>query len=122
VAVRLRMGVVVVVRAPGEVVRRLRLRRLRVAREGRARTLELVVVNGGNVTEPLRRAQIVLSRIAGGGRLATLFATARELRPHTRGVLDFRLGRRLHGVAAARVVIPSEPGRAVTRRTFRLRL
>ena len=35
VSVRLRLGVVVVVRAPGAVVRRLKLRRLRLARRGR---------------------------------------------------------------------------------------
>ena len=121
VAVRLRMGVVVVVRAPGKVVRRLRLPRLRVAREGAARALQLVVVNAGNVTEPLRRVRIVLSR-ARRRRLATLSASPRDLRPHTRGVLEFHLRARLRGWLIASVVVPAEPGRPITRRAFRLRL
>ena len=53
-AVRVRMGVVVVVRAPGAVVRHLELRGLRVARSGRIRMLELGVANVGTSPSRLR--------------------------------------------------------------------
>jgi hypothetical protein len=118
VSVRLRLGVVVLVRAPGAVVRRLRLGRLRVSRRG----LELVVVNAGNVTERLRRVRAVLSRLPSRRRISAVAAGARELRPHTRGLVEFRLRTGIHGLATAHVVIPAEPGRPELRRTYRLRL
>ena len=68
VSVRLRLGVVVVVRAPGAVVRRL------------------------------------------------------KLRPHTRGLLEFRLHAGANGPITARVVVPAEPGRPRIRRTYRIRI
>ena len=121
VLVRLRLGVVVVVRAPGAVVRRLKLGRLRVARRGGRRALELVVVNAGNVTEGLRRVRTFVSRPT-GRRIARLAAPARELRPLTRGLLEFHLRTGVRGPVTARVVVPAEPGRAVIRRTYRLRI
>jgi hypothetical protein len=120
VSVQLRLGVIVDVRAPGSVVRRLRLGRLRVARGPGGRALELVVVNGGNVTERLLRARAVLLR--GSSRVDTVSAGARELRPKTRGVLEFRLRPWVRGPVAARVVIPAERGRPAIRRTFHVRL
>jgi hypothetical protein len=120
VAVRLRMGVVVVVRAPGKVVRRLELRRLRVAGRRKVQGLEVVVANRGNVTESLTQPRAVISRR--GRWIATLVATSRELRPRTSGILEFRFRRRLRGLMAARVVIAAAPGRAVLRRTYRFRV
>jgi hypothetical protein len=122
VAVRLRMGVVVVVRTPGKVVRRLELRRLRVARRGRGRALELVVANRGNITESMARARAVLSRARSGRRVATLFATSRELRPRTSGILEFRFRGRSRGRMTVRIVIPAESGRSHLQRTYRIRL
>jgi hypothetical protein len=122
VGVRLRLGVVVVVRAPGAVIRRLELRGLRVARRGRARVLELVVANRGNVTEALGRALTVLSRERRGGHRTVLVATSRDLRPRTRGIVEFRLRGRRHGWTAARVLIPAADGRKPLSRTYRLRL
>ncbi|HSS81966.1 MAG TPA: hypothetical protein VLK24_12315 [Gaiellaceae bacterium] len=120
VSVRLRLGVVVVVRAPGAVIRRVELGRLRVVRRGGRRTLELAVVDSGNVTERLLRVRATLLRSS--RRLATVGAGARELRPHTRGLLEFRLPRSANGVVTARVVVPAAPGRRVIRRTYRLRI
>jgi len=122
VSVRLRLGVVVVVRAPGAVVRRLKLRRLRLARRGRRRALELVVVNSGNVTERLLHARASLSRPWSRRRIAIVAASARELRPHTRGLLEFRLRAGANGPITARVVVPAEPGRPTIRRTYRIRI
>jgi hypothetical protein len=122
VAVRVRLGVVVVVRAPGKVVRRLELRALRVARRRYGRALELVIANRGNVTESLRRAHAVVSHARTGRRVATLVARSRELRPRTMGIVEFRLRGRPHGWMTARVVIPAESGRRRLQRTFRIRL
>ena len=122
VAVRVRLGVIVVVRAPGKVVRRLELRRLRAARHGRRRSIELRVANRGDVTEELARVHVTITRARTGRRLAALVAAQRDLRPHTQGILEFRLRRRLHGAVSARVVIPAAPGRAAIRRTYTMRL
>jgi len=122
VSVRLRLGVVVVVRAPGAVVRRLELRRLRLARRGGTRALELVAVNSGNVTERLLHVRATLSRPASGRRIMTVGATARELRSHTRGLLEFRLRTGANGPVTVRVVVPGEPGRPVIRQTYRIRI
>jgi hypothetical protein len=121
VSVRLRLGVVVVVRAPGAVVRRLKLRRLRVARRTGKRALELAVVNSGNVTERLLHVRVTLSRPS-RRLIATVRASDRDLRPHTRGLLEFRLRPSANGAVTARVVVPEEPGRPVIRRTYRLRI
>jgi hypothetical protein len=121
-AVRLRMGVVVVVRAPGRIVRRVELRGLRVVRRGRRRALDLFVANRGNVTESLGRARVVLSRTRTGRRLATVAAGGRDLRPRTTGVVEFRLHGRTRGLVTARVVVRAGDGRSTLRRTYRIRL
>ena len=121
VAVRMRIGVVVVVRVPGRVVRLVAVRGLRLRRVGRARALELVVVNRGNVTETLDASRIRLS-IRHGGTGTSLRPEARELRPRTRGVVQFRYRGRLAGWVTARLRLELEPGRAVVSRTFRVKL
>jgi hypothetical protein len=122
VAVRVRLGVLVVVRAPGAVVRRLELRRLRVFRRGRRRLLGLGVVNRGNVTETLARARVSIARAGAPRRFETVVARTREVRPHTRARLEFRLPTRVRGAVTARVVVPAVRGRSALRRTYRLRL
>jgi hypothetical protein len=120
-AVRVRMGVVVVVRAPGAIVRRLEVRGLRVARRGSRRTLELSVVNRGNVTESFTRSRLLLSLERGARRLARLRGDARQLRPRTGGVLQFRYRGTISGPVVARVDVSSDAGRVI-RRSFRVRL
>ena len=115
------MGVVVVVRVPGTVRRGLGLRRVRVARRGRVRALELVVANRGNVTEYFTRRGTAVSLLRRGRRIARLTAEARTLRPATVGVLEFRYPRSLAGPVLAEVDVTSQSGRAI-RRTLRLRL
>ncbi len=122
VSVRVRLGVVVLVRAPGVVVRRLELRRLRVARRRSRQALELIVANAGNVTERLLHVHAVLSRPSTRRHVGTVAAAARDLRPRTRGLFELRLRRRLSGPVTAQVVLPAAPGRPVIRRTYRLRL
>jgi hypothetical protein len=116
------MGVVVIVRAPGKVVRHLELRALHVTRRGRRRALELVVANRGNISESVRRARVVVSRARTGRRLVTLVSGSRELRPRTSGMLEFGIRRKAHGRMIVRAVVPAAPGRAQLRRTYRIRL
>jgi hypothetical protein len=122
VAVRARLGVIVVVRVPGKIVRRLRLRGLRVARRGGHRLLELRVANRGNVAEMLSRIRVSVVRARTGRRLATLAASPREVRPHTQAIVEFRYRRVLRGAVSARVLIPAVPGRSAIRRTYSIRL
>jgi len=109
VAIRMRIGVVVLVRVAGRIVHRLELGSLRVRR----RVIELVVANRGNVAE-YARVRIVLLR--GGHVLARLGSAGRTLLPHSRGIEHFRHPRRVRGWVTARVEV------GALRRTFRLRL
>lgn len=121
VAVRLRVGVVVVVRAPGRVVRRLVLGGLRVRRARGGRVLEVLVVNKGNVTESLARGRVQISLLRGGTRRA-LATEPRDLRPRTSGVLAARYGGRERGWTTVRVEIKAADGRPGVRRGFRVKL
>lgn len=120
VAVRMRIGVIVVVRAPGRVVRRLALRGLRVRPSRGARMLELLVVNRGNVTETLDRGRVRIFQR--GTARASVAADARALRPRTSGIVRFAYRGRLRGWVTARARIASEIGGPVTTRTFRVKL
>jgi hypothetical protein len=121
VALRMRIGVVVVVRAPGRVVRRLTIGPLQAHRAHGPRVLELTVVNRGNVTETLSRGRLrlVLRR---GRRQTTLFFEPRDLRPGTRGVAQIRYRGPLHGWVTARVRLRAVSGDAAVTRAYRVRL
>jgi hypothetical protein len=121
VAVRMRIGVVVVVRAPGRVVRRLTLGRLGVRRSGGNRVLELTVVNRGNLTERLGRGSVRLT-LRRGPAHARLVAEARDLRPRTGGIVQFRYRGRWRGWVDAEAEIAVEAGAPVVRRSVRVRL
>jgi hypothetical protein len=122
VAVRMRMGIVVDVRAPGTVVRRLVLRRLRVVSRARTRVLELLVANRGNVTESLASSRVRVSLSRHGRFLASLRTGERELLPRSRGVLQFRYRGAVRGWVTARTELESDFDGSVTWRTFRIRL
>lgn len=121
VAVRVRLGVVVVVRAPGKIVRRLQLLGLRVRRGERARMLELLVVNHGNVTETLRRKRVMLTLHERGRAPVRLRPETRTLRPRTRGIVTFRYRGRLRGWLTAQATVSAGHG-VVARRAYRIRL
>jgi hypothetical protein len=121
VGVRMRIGIVVVVRAPGQVVRRLVVRGARVRRARGKRVVELVVVNRGNVTETLdhRRVRVALTQ---RGATLRLRAEARELRPRTRGLVELPYRGRLSGLVTARVAIAAHQGGQAVERVFRIRM
>ena len=113
VSVRMRVGVRVVIRVPGAIVRRLRIERLRV----RGRRLEVTLANAGNVTEELARGRLRVELRRAGRLLARLHAPRRELLPHARAVLSFGSPRNVRGAVTAVVLIRDGP-----QRSFRARL
>lgn len=121
VAVRMRIGVVVVVRAPGRVIRRLALGPVHVVRHRRARVLEVLLVNRGNVTERLRRGSVRVTLLRGTTR-QILRAGVREIRPRTSGALQFRVRGTIRGWFTVRVDVSPEAARPVVVRTSRIRL
>jgi hypothetical protein len=121
VAVRMRIGIVVVVRAPGRIVRRLALGRLRVRRHRGLRVIELDVANRGNVTESLERGDVRLTLRRGSG-VTQVRADPRDLRPRTGGIAQFRYRGPLQGWVTATARIALEPGRPLAGRTYRVKL
>jgi hypothetical protein len=109
----MRLGVRVSVRVPGNIVRRVAVRGLRVRRRGRSRSLDVTVANLGDVIET-SAVTIVLS---GRGRVERVHAELREVLPHTRAILAARYSGRLRGRVLARVEVDG-----TARRSFRLRL
>jgi hypothetical protein len=119
VAVRMQIGIVVVVRVPGVVVHRVRLQGARLRRG----VLELAFRNAGNVSERLGpgRVRVVLrrgGRIVGRPRLAP-----RDLLPRANGIASAPYRGRSRGrVTVAVEVLSPGGGVRILRRTFRLRL
>jgi hypothetical protein len=120
VRVRMRVGVMVVLRVWGRIVRRLDARGLSVRRHGTLRLLELRLVNRGNVTERLGGDRLRLWLLRRGRKLATLRPTSRELLPHSTGIAVFPYRGRLRGTVLVRVAL-SPPLRG-PRRSFHVRL
>ena len=118
-AVRMRIGVVVVLRVPGRVVRRLVPLGVRVRRTGRARVLELLLANRGNVTETIDRRCVAVALVRRGHVLATLAPSVRDLLPRTRGIVELRYRGSVRGRLGAvpRLTCPRRPPR-----TFVVRL
>jgi hypothetical protein len=107
--VRLRLGVVVVVRAPGKVVRRVSAISLRVRRVGRARVLGLLLANRGTVTESVGGPCTVLWLNRRGRILVRLRAAERRILPRTRGLVELVYRGRLRGQLRA-TSPPPTPG------------
>ena len=104
-AVQLRVGVRVRIRAPGRLVRKLAVDGLRARRFNRQRALLVSLANRGNVTEQLRgRLSVTLvdhMRVISRLRLGR----ARELYPGTRAVVVLPYAGRARGVLTAIVTL-----------------
>jgi hypothetical protein len=131
VRTRTQIGLPVLVRVNGPLVRRLQVVSLRVARSKGKRTLQLVVRNRGNINERLLRRAVTVRLRRGGRTLHTLVGPARPILPGGHAVYALPLARRLSGSLAAVVTVrPAPPGVAGPRapqlrtfsRTFRLSL
>jgi hypothetical protein len=104
VGVRMRLGVVVVVRVAGEVVHRLRLTHVHVRRG----VVAVELRNRGNVVEAIGSRSLRVAIRGGGHLLATLTAAGRELLPGARGIVSLRCPPRLRG--RLRVVVQARDG------------
>ncbi|MFL5950277.1 MAG: hypothetical protein ACJ74M_01595 [Gaiellaceae bacterium] len=120
IALRMRVGVRLRVRMPGQLVRHVLVRGLRV-RSGRPRRFLLTVANAGNVTEQLRRATVTLVR---GGRIVSRLHTrsARELFPGARIVIGLPYAGGARGWVTALVSLRLDGSSVPVQRRYRLRL
>lgn len=100
VAVRVRLGVVVVLRVPGKIVHRLKVLGVRASRVGAKRVLTVRFANRGNVAELLGRENASVTLWRRGRLLARLPVAPRELLPRSRGVVEVAY----RGPARGRVV------------------
>ncbi len=116
VAVRLRIGVLVLARVPGKVVRRLVIGPPRVRRVRGGHVLELPIRNAGNIAERLAPGRLVLTVLRRGRVVARLHPPARELLPRGRGLVESRFRGATRGPATVRVTL----GTFVHRYTVRL--
>jgi hypothetical protein len=123
VLARLRIGVVVVIRVPGVVTRRLTLGALNGQRQGRQLLFGVVVSNRGTLDEWIARRRLTIRLLRHGRLIAALSAEPRRLLARTRGLVEAPYAGRVRGPVQAVVLLRSpRPGVAVLRRTFRLRL
>ena len=122
VAVRMRIGIVVVVRAPGRIVRRLALGRLRVRRQRgdtRSRALRGQPRERDRVARPRRRAADAPTTARASRSCAPIRATSG--REPAASCSSATAGRWQDGSrATARIAV--EPGRAAVFRTYRVKL
>ncbi len=117
--VRMRIGVVVTLRVPGAVARRVELQALRIRQ--RARRLELWLANRGDVDESIGPHQMLVTVLRRGRVLARLRPAAQELLPRSRGVVELRYRGTARGRVTVRVELLRPAGRLVVR-AFVLRL
>ena len=110
VTIRTRIGVLVLVRVPGRIVRRVAIGRVRVARARRGRSIVVGAVNRGNIAERLLPGQVTVTLRRAGHVVAVARALPRDLLPHTRGVLVVPLKAPLRGIFTAVVRIAAQPG------------
>jgi P pilus assembly chaperone PapD len=132
VAIRTRVGIPILVRVAGTLVRDLRVMSLRVDRTGDRHSLRLAVANRGNVNERLLRGQVTVLLRRGARTLAVLQPGTRTLLPGTAATLVMPYGGALRGRLTALVRVRPTPGeqagpgldRAVRgiERTFAIRL
>jgi hypothetical protein len=122
VDLQLRVGVRVKVRVPGQVVRRLVLRGLRVHRAHGRRLVFVSIANTGNVTVDLGRS-VTASLFRRSRRVGHLRLLApRTLLPGVRATLVLRYRGRVRGSVTAVLRVRLGPGVHPVERRYRIRL
>jgi hypothetical protein len=115
-SVKVRLGLVVVVRAPGRIVRRLTVSRVRL----RAHRLELLVANRGNVTETIARRCFVVT-VRRARRVVRLHPTPRRILPHALGLVAIPFRRARGPLRVAVALSPGPPCPTPPSRSFVVR-
>ncbi len=103
VAVRVRLGVVVVLRVPGKIVHRVRLLGVAAKKAGNRRLLTVRLANRGNVAELLGGGRVVVTLWRKGKLVARLQAAPRELLPQSRGLVEVTYRGPIRGAVICRV-------------------
>jgi hypothetical protein len=103
VAVRVRLGVVVLLRVPGRIVHRVKLLGAKATRAGKRRLVTVRVANRGNVAEVVGGGKMAVTLWRRGKLVATLPTTPRELLPRSRGLLDVSYRGPVRGAVTCRV-------------------
>ena len=109
VAVRMRIGITVVVRVAGRTRHRLAVRSLQVRRTAHGSVVRLVVGNDGNVVERLPRGGLRVSLLSGGHVVAELRSRSRDLLPDSRALFELPYPAWLRGRVTARVAVGGMP-------------
>ena len=122
VAVELRVGVRVRVRAQGRLVRRVAVEGVRARRFKRKRILLVAVANHGNVTEQLRD-RLTVTLVSHNRPISRLrLGRSRELYPGARGVVALPYAGRARGFVTALVTVRLGAQIAAFERRYRLLL
>jgi len=116
IGVRVRIGVLVVLRGTGGLVRRV----VPLAVRHRGRRFELLLGNDGNTVEAVTGSAVRVDLVQRGRVVGRAVAEPRELLPRSRGVSLLRLRTHARGVVGARVEV--HVGGRIVRRTFPIRL
>lgn len=108
-----RIGVPMIVRVRGPLVRKVAIGRISVSRSGKSRVVRVRVINNGNVSERFTRQRISIQLLRGGRTVARLTARTRLFLPGTRGDILGRYNGRLRGRVVVRVTLtPAAPPEA----------
>lgn len=122
VDLQLRLGVRVKVLVPGQIVRRLALRGIRIHRAHGRRLVFVSVANHGNVTVQLR-GRVTASLFRRGKRVGRLRLLApRALGPGARELLTLSYRGRVRGPVTALVRVQLGPDVGAVERRYRIRL
>jgi hypothetical protein len=109
-AIRTRLGVLVLVRVPGRIVRRVVLGKIWLARVRGKRYVAVTAVNRGNVAERLPAGALLVTLRRARRVLASTRSLPRDLLPHTRGLLFATVRGRLRGRVTVLVRLAPQPG------------
>jgi hypothetical protein len=131
VAIGTRLGVLVFVRVPGRVVRRVTIGRAWVSRTRASGSIAVTAINRGNLAERLLSGQVTVAMWRARRLVTSLRGPTLDLLPRSRGLVLIPVRQRLRGLFTAVVRIAAQPGRtsepsapplAGVRRAFTLRL
>jgi hypothetical protein len=109
VAIRTRIGVGVLVRMPGSIVRKLAIPSLRVKAAGKAKLLNLAVANLGNVNERLAPGKLTIQLSRAGKSLTVLRTRPVDLLPASRQTVSVPYRGKVHGTLRAVVRVRPTP-------------
>ena len=121
IAVAMRVGLVVTVRVGGRSIRRVEIVAARARGvPGGGRLVAVTVANRGERIESIGGARLAVTLERRGRIIGRFRVPRRQLLPHTRAVVAFRVRSSARGPVVARVAIVRPDGRTAAR-AFRLR-